>query len=74
MLAWGLRGLRRLGALRRMRVKRGLGKVRGVRWLRRLTGLMWTYIYIVIWLERHGNKLYGVMGLLSKKSGDGLDE
>ena len=29
--------------------------------------------YIVTWLEHHGNKPYGVMGLLSKKSGDGLD-
>ena len=25
-------------------------------------------IYIVIWLEHHGNRLYGVIGLLSKKS------
>ena len=63
-----------MGALRMKRVKRGLGKVKGVRWLRRLTGLMWTYIYIVVWLERHGKRLYGVMGLLSKKSSDGLDE
>ena len=23
-------------------------------------------IYIVIWLKHHGNRLYGVMGLLSK--------
>ena len=46
---------------------RGLRKRRGL-WDRGLTGLMWLlYIYIVIWLERHGNRLYGVMGLLSKK-------
>ena len=25
------------------------------------------YIYIVMRLERHGNRLYGFMGLLSKK-------
>ena len=25
-------------------------------------------IYIVIWLEHDGNRLYGFMGLLSKKS------
>ena len=26
------------------------------------------YIYIFIWLEHYGNRLYGIMGLLSKKS------
>ena len=26
-------------------------------------------IYIVIWLEHHGNRLYGVLALLSKKVG-----
>ena len=26
-------------------------------------------VYIVIWLERHGNRLYGVMGLYEQKSG-----
>ena len=31
------------------------------------------YVYIVIWFEHHGNRLYGVMRLLSKLLGvDGL--
>ena len=29
---------------------------------------IYIYIFIVIWLEHHGNKQYGVLGLLSKKS------
>ena len=39
--------------------------------MRGLTGLMWL-LYIVIWLKHHGDRLYGIMGLLSKKW-DGLD-
>ena len=35
---------------------------------------MWLLdIYIVIWLEHHGNRLYGFMGLRSKMS-DWMDE
>ena len=30
-------------------------------------------IYIVIWLKHHGNRLYGVIGLLSKKSDEWMD-
>ena len=31
-------------------------------------------IYIVIWLEYHGNRLYSVIGLLSKKLDGWKDE
>ena len=68
------RGTRRTRGLRRIRWMRGLRKLMGlrrVRWVRGLTGLMWL-LYIMIWLEHHGNRLYGVIRLLSKKW-DGLD-
>ena len=45
----------------------GLREVRLLRGLRGLTGLMWLlYIYCDM-VEQHGNRLYGAMGLLSKK-------
>ena len=32
------------------------------------------YIYLLIWLEHHGNRLYGILGLLSKsRTGYTLD-
>ena len=49
--------------MRRMKEMWGLRKLRG------LTRLMWLlYTYVVIYLEYHGNRLYGAMGVLSKKS------
>ena len=63
------RRLRRMTEMRLLRKLRGLSKLRGLNKLRGLTGLIWLlYMYIVIWLEHHGNRLYGVMGFLSKKS------
>ena len=49
---WGLRGLRGLWGLREL-------------WgLRRIGGLLY---FNVRWLGHHGNRLYGFMGLRSKK-------
>ena len=58
-----MKGLRKLG---------GLMGLRWQRWLRGAKGLMlllyiYVYIYIVRWLGHHGNRLYGFMGLRSKK-------
>ena len=48
--------------------------LRGVRCLSGLKGVRTDaaaiYIYIVIWLEHHWNKLYGFMGLWSKMLGE----
>ena len=39
-------------------------------------GIDMAAIYITIWFEHHGRRLYGVLELLNKKSGDwfGLDK
>ena len=57
------RGTRQTKGLRKLRWLTGLSRFK---WLRGLTGLMWL-LYIVMWLEHHGNRLYGFMGLWSKK-------
>ena len=63
------RGTRRTKGLRKLRWLTGLTGLSRFKWLRGLTGLMWL-LYIVMWLEHHGNRLYGFMELLSKKLGD----
>ena len=74
--AEGALGLRGLGALRRTMRTMGTRGTRGTRrsrWTRGtggLSGVKWLG-YIVKAFLHHGNRLYDVMGLLSKISGDG---
>ena len=69
----GLRGTTGTRGAKEKRRTRRTRRLRGIRRMRGLTGLMWL-LYIVIWLKHHGDRLYGIMGLLSKmlaRMGDG---
>ena len=74
----GLRGLRSMKGMSGLWAEEaegadGADRAEGVKWLRGLTGLMLLlYIYVVIWLKHHGNRL---SLLESEQNGDwaGLD-
>ena len=46
----------------------GLWELRGLRGIWGLNSGRYAYIYIAIWLEHLGDRLYGFMGLRSKMS------